>query len=466
MNRKKAEWLLRKARHWGVSFSRTRHAKIVGAASLALLLVCVFFLSQYHTVYQVTMDGHNLGLAASKAVVDEAVKQAMAQEGAARGTEIQMTNQLSTTPVRLYRPQTMAPGKLAEAIRENMQARIKAAAININGQKVTVVGSRTLAESVINRIKNDYIATGKNIVVEKSELAEKVEITEEFVLPESITSAEDAYLLLKQGTKEMKTHKVTNGESLWTIAPKYGLTVDDLIAANPTINPDRLQLGQVINLVVAKPYLTVITTERQTNKEAIKFATKVEYDKKMSSWESKVKQKGIPGEKEIVVRIVRQNGQEIERQVLSQKVLKEPTAQVVVRGTNTTVAARGTGRFVWPLPVAGQLTSVFGYRGREFHPAIDLATKTGTPVQAADSGTVVKAGWDGGYGYLVIVDHGNGVTTRYAHLSKIAVRPGQKVDKGNVIGYSGNSGRSTGPHLHFEIRQNGMPVNPLNFFRR
>jgi len=120
-----------------------------------------------------------------------------------------------------------------------------------------------------------------------------------------------------------------------------------------------------------------------------------------------------------------------------------------------------SGKFVWP--VSGVISQAF----RWYHKAIDIANKILPPVLAADSGKVIVAGWPDniGYGNRVLIDHGNGFQTLYAHLAKIYVKEGQTVKRGDQIGQMGSTGRSTGPHLHFEIRQNGNLVNPLDFLK-
>jgi murein DD-endopeptidase MepM/ murein hydrolase activator NlpD len=129
--------------------------------------------------------------------------------------------------------------------------------------------------------------------------------------------------------------------------------------------------------------------------------------------------------------------------------------------------AQGTGQLAWP--VSGVITSGFGWRehpifGRQiFHSGIDIGVDEGTPVHAADSGTVVYSGWMDGYGYAVVIDHGNGISTLCAHNSDLAVSEGQSVSKGTVIAYAGSTGNATGPHVHFEVRVNGDPVNPLGY---
>lgn len=124
----------------------------------------------------------------------------------------------------------------------------------------------------------------------------------------------------------------------------------------------------------------------------------------------------------------------------------------------------GSGAFIWP--VNGVITSPYGYRTHPifgttiYHSGIDIGVDYGTPVHAADSGVVVEAGWISGYGYAVVIDHGNGLSTLYGHNESLNVSSGQSVSQGQVIAYAGSTGNSTGPHVHFEVRSNGDPVDP------
>ncbi|HEY2372420.1 MAG TPA: peptidoglycan DD-metalloendopeptidase family protein [Gaiellaceae bacterium] len=123
--------------------------------------------------------------------------------------------------------------------------------------------------------------------------------------------------------------------------------------------------------------------------------------------------------------------------------------------------AGGNGTFQWP--VSGPITSPFGMRWGTLHPGIDIGVPTGTPIHAAGSGTVIWCGWMSGYGNLVMIDHHNGLATLYGHEERVAVACGQTVTTGEVIGYSGCTGFCTGPHVHFEVRANGTPVDPLGY---
>ena len=118
---------------------------------------------------------------------------------------------------------------------------------------------------------------------------------------------------------------------------------------------------------------------------------------------------------------------------------------------------------IWP--TAGYVSSPYGLRfgGSEFHQGVDIAAEIGTPIVATADGVVTAAGWNGGYGNMVDVDHGGGIVTRYGHASAVAVTVGQQVRRGQTIAYVGSTGRSTGPHLHYEVRVNGQPVNPAGY---
>lgn len=138
----------------------------------------------------------------------------------------------------------------------------------------------------------------------------------------------------------------------------------------------------------------------------------------------------------------------------------------IIRKLQSSGGYMGTGRFTWPCPGHTTITSEYGMRYHpilkvtKLHTGIDISAPIGSRVVAADSGEVIYTGYMGGYGNVVIVDHGGGISTLYAHLSSILVKEGTKVERGDTIARSGNTGWSTGPHLHFEVRKNGEPVNP------
>lgn len=151
-------------------------------------------------------------------------------------------------------------------------------------------------------------------------------------------------------------------------------------------------------------------------------------------------------------------------------LIQQKVAQAEARAkTNSrnSVIIRGTGMFAYPTdaptssPFGWRVHPILGYR--RFHSGQDFAASYGSTIRAADSGTVIFAGWYGGYGNAAIIDHGNGISTLYGHTSQLYVSEGQTVKRGQAIAAVGSTGLSTGPHLHFEVRKNGTPVDPMNY---
>lgn len=345
--------------------------------------------------------------------------------------------------------------------------KIKAWVVSVNGQAVVGLADLETAEAVIKEIKDGYVqklnAEGSSIL-EQINFNERVEVVERAWPADLVRNQEEAKRILVRGTDKLAYHTVQRGDSLWSIAETRNMKVEDLQKSNPEVNPETIQPGQKINVVVAAPYVNLRAREKFTRTENIPFETTEVQDAEIYPWESYYQVRGIYGKKEVTYLLERENLNVLDRRVVEEKVLSEPKKAIYHKGVKT-APKLGTGRF--QLPISGQLTSWFGWRGGEFHNGIDLAAPWGTPVQAADAGTVVRAEWYGDYGKFVVIDHGGGEhSTWYGHLSSLAVGAGDTVAQGQVIGYNGSTGRSTGPHVHFEIRYQGQAVNPLQYFPR
>ena len=202
--------------------------------------------------------------------------------------------------------------------------------------------------------------------------------------------------------------------------------------------------------------VSVITTDTEIpfSKETVKTSKQlVGYSKVTTEG-----QNGISRKTESVEML---NGEEISRTELSAEVIKEPVTEVTTVGTARSSAEKSAG-FISPLKKGSFTVSAYYGDGRG-HKGIDLAANKGTSIYAVSGGTVTYAGYDGDYGYSVIIDHGNGLKTRYAHASSLCVSKGQTVSQGEVIAYVGSTGYSTGNHLHFEVMVNGAHVNPASY---
>ena len=211
--------------------------------------------------------------------------------------------------------------------------------------------------------------------------------------------------------------------------------------------------------------LAVKTLSVATNSVEVPFETKNVKDSTKVRGYSKVTTKGENGITEKTEETVRINGEVTETKVLSSKVIKEQVTQVVTVGTaNNYTSATATAKaksagFICPLSSGSYKISAYYGDGRN-HQGVDLAANKGTPIFAVAEGTVTFAGWDGNYGYSIVIQHNSGIKTRYAHANALCVSVGATVSQGDMIATVGNTGRSTGNHLHFEVIVNGSRVNP------
>lgn len=253
-------------------------------------------------------------------------------------------------------------------------------------------------------------------------------------------------LIPERARLDVITHTVVPGDTLYGIAQEYKLKAETLVWANKALetNPDLLRLGQQVTILpVDGVYHTVAKNDTlEKIAKAYKSAPGAILDYPWNRLD--------PNNPSLQV------GQQV---IVPGGRKPEVVRRVeIYKGKVPAGASKGSGRFVWP--TAGYVSQGF----RPLHRAVDIARSRGTPVKAADSGYVVLAGWTNtGYGNHIVIDHGNGYQTLYGHLDRIFVRAGEVVPQGTVIGNMGSTGRSTGPHLHFEIRYRGIQKNPFSF---
>ena len=341
--------------------------------------------------------------------------------------------------------------------------KVKAIGIYVDGKKIGAVQDRKTAEKALKDVADKYTKQGDNIEVESVRFLEKVDIKTANTDLEDLHSEEEMVDLLCTSGEKETVHKVVAGDTLHSIAKKYDVWEDQLLADNKGINSKKLEVGSNIIVKQQAPVLTYEVVEKITYDKVIEH--KVEEQKSADIYEgmTETQQAGSDGLSEITARVTLQNGKKVEEEDLVTTVKEEPVTEVVLVGTKERPPTVGSGKYIWPLKDSFTQTSGFGSRWGRQHKGIDLAVSVGTTVYAADGGTVVEAQYSGSYGNVVMIDHQNGQETRYAHNSKLLVKKGDKVYQGQPIAKSGNTGRSTGPHVHFEIRFNGEPRNPLNY---
>lgn len=296
------------------------------------------------------------------------------------------------------------------------------------------------------------------------EFGETVEVVECYVPVYDVT---DLVVAIEQVTKEKETnviYEVKSGDTLSKIAKENNMTVDELVAINGSLNSANslIRIGDELNVVVPEPELSIVRQEQVYYEESYE-ADIIYVDN--DSWyttQTRTLQEPVAGFHKVAALFTYRNDEVIAKEQVKEEVVVEAVPKIVERGTITPPT------YIKPLS-GGRQSSGFGRRKQPtkgastYHKGVDWATPTGTTVVASSGGTVAKAGWGSGYGYVVYINHPDGRQTRYAHLSKVLVSVGQTVEQGQKIALSGNTGISSGPHVHFEMLINGTQVNPLNY---
>lgn len=296
------------------------------------------------------------------------------------------------------------------------------------------------------------------------DFADKVEIVEAYQLEEELTPIQEAVDAVCADQEVQTTYEVKSGDTLSEISLSTGIPLDKIIDLNENLENENsvIRAGEELIVTITEPGISVVRTEQ--NYYAEDYDEEIIYvpNDEWYTYQTKVLQQPSAGHREVVATVTYRNDREENREILMEDVELEAVAKIVERGTKIPPT------YMKPLS-GGRITSQFGPRkapkkgASTYHKGVDYATPTGTAVMASAAGTVVKAGWGSGYGYVVYIQHSDGRQTRYGHLSKVLVSPGQTVSQGQKIALSGNTGVSTGPHLHFEMLIGGVQVNPLKY---
>lgn len=260
-----------------------------------------------------------------------------------------------------------------------------------------------------------------------------------FVLafPAKVNAAELSIPAMSYGGGTFIGYTVQPGDNLYRIGSNYGFDAQTLACINDLDDPRQLSVGQKL-LIPTENELAYQTTGSETLEEVAELygLEPMEIALANDIWDIDALPAG---------------------------------ASLTIPGWNALQAMSNmssrSGGSLFTRPVEGIISSAYGYRHGEFHTGLDIAVVQGTEVKAAMAGTVVSAGWDGNYGYAVVIDHHNGYKTRYAHNSAVKVQAGQNVSRGQTVALSGSTGRSTGPHVHWEIIKDGITQNPMEYYR-
>ncbi|MBQ6707142.1 MAG: peptidoglycan DD-metalloendopeptidase family protein [Clostridia bacterium] len=442
------------------------------AAAAVLILTITYWTSATFGI-QVEYEGVDVGC-----ISDETTYRAAAAMARERVHTDDGSFEISDTPkmtVTLLRAESMLTTDLLcdEILRTKGDAIAEGSGLYVDGTLVGSMQSRSELETVLEEIKKSYCVEGQE---DRAEFIQKVELVDGLFLSDSVLSADKMKEKLTSEAVVKKEYTVQAGDTMSSIARKINMTLSELRSMNPSVKNDLIYPGNVLIVRRPQPFLRVKVVRTLRYTEEIPFGTEKEKDNTKYVTYEKVKVAGKKGSQNVVAEAVLIDGVEQSRSILSIEVTKQPVTKVVVVGTKKVVTSSGpivvgdgvsTGSMLWPVPICHNMS-----RGwRSGHYALDIAngpvTVNRKPFIAADGGTVVVAstGWNGGYGNMIRIRHANGLETLYAHCHSIRVVVGQKVTRGQIIGLVGNTGRSTGPHLHFEVWKNGRRVNPLLYVK-
>ena len=449
-SRQKSAQSAQKKRRWRI------HPVVFLGGGCVMAAVLLFF-STYTNGVTVTYDGKVLASLANQSEAEEARAELEAVSFTIDDSLIQYSSGL------LRRQDLVDKEDYEEVLSQEVGMVTSAYCLYVDGERIGATPYKGALEQLLEQIQ--LSATNEGTI--SVSFAENVDVKEEFVATDSLMNLGFlAETLYSTKTAEV-TYTVAKGDTWSEIAEDHGLTSKELEALNPGYNIDKLQIGEILTMSASVPYLTMTVVQQERYVDSVAFDVEYTDSPDIYVGDYKVTSAGEYGAADTVANVTYVNGEETERTVLSSVTLRQPVTEYRLQGTKPRPTWLPTGSFRWP--TTGRISSRFGGRsspggiGSTNHKGIDIAVPRGTPIYAADGGTVTYSGWMGGYGYLVQIDHGNGYVTRYGHNSSLTVSVGQKVYKGQQIARAGSTGNSTGNHCHFEVRYNGVAKNPLNY---
>lgn len=461
--RKRSIGFFGRARAW---FERKKTHPAAFLAVAGAVAVLAVFCSLYTFGTTVSYDGEVVASVSSRMAANAACENLEQVTSSTLGTTYNINeSMIQYSSGLLHRQDVVDENTFEEDLSDQIGLVTYAYALYVDGEMIGATPYQGALEELLKQLK-DGISDENTI---SCDFQENVEIKAEYVPADKVMNlGYIAEMLYSTKTAEV-TYTVADGDTWSQIAEKNGMTSSELLALNPGYDINKIAVGEVLTISTAVPYLTMTVVERESYVSAIPYDIAYTDTASLYKGDSKVTSAGVNGSADVVANVTYVNGEETKREILSSVTLTNPVTQQSLRGTKERPTWLPTGIFSWPC--SGNITSRFGYRNLSYsyastyHKGIDIANRSGTPIYAADGGTVTYAGWMSGYGYLVEIDHGNGYTTRYGHNSSLLVSVGQHVYKGQQIAKMGSTGNSTGTHCHFEVRYNDVPKNPLNYLR-
>jgi murein DD-endopeptidase MepM/ murein hydrolase activator NlpD len=479
--------VVQKIGQFPIKRNRMLMAKSFG--SLGLIAVITVGGNQYvnanmNEVYHVYVDGKEAGVVSNPQIVDD-YKLKKVKELEEKNPNVHMV--LNTEAITLSSEKSFKRESDDALALSHLDSMVTSHAVGVelvvDGKLIGVVKDKDQAEEILEQIKSKYLPkksknAGKVSIlssqstnelnagetqVEKAEFVQKVEMKQTTIDPNALMSPAQLVKKLQTGDVQPKKYKVVEGDCVSCIAQRFNISPQLIYNNNPSIvEADQLKLGQVLDLTLLEPTLSVRTVEKVVEQQEVQYDTEYKLDESLRAGIVRTISPGVNGMKKVTIELTKLNGLMENEQMLSEEMVIQPQTAVAIKGTKV-ILGEGTGKFSWPV-VSSSLSSGYGMRWGKFHKGVDLTGNRS--ILASDNGKVIYAGYKSDYGNHIIIDHLNGYETVYGHLSKIDVTVGSTVEKGEKIGVMGSTGDSTGTHLHFEVRRDGSPQNPLKYLNR
>lgn len=412
----------------------------------------------YKLGYEVILDGETIGQVTDEKTVYDAIASVKDDVKNYSGDA-----DYSKSPVFVRR--LVSEKKLSdkEDIREyllsSLDYMVSCYGIYIGENPVLALTSKDAADYVLDKYKT---AEAGEITDDTAvDFVEDVKVKKAFLHIGLLKTPEEAaeYLAGEQNSEE-REYTVQANDTLWKIANDHDLSVERLLALNSGIS-EKIKEGDKIKIEASVPLLSVRSVKNEEYTEEVPFEVEKINDPDIYENTTVVAKAGVKGSNKVLAKVTKINGVETERQVISTEAISLPEKQIEKVGTKKRPATTGSGTFI--KPTYGSLSSRYGSRWGRRHTGIDIAGSYGSSIKAADGGVVTYSGWMDGYGKYIVINHENGYQTAYGHCSSLVKNVGDRVYKGEEIAKMGNTGRSTGTHLHFEVKKDGVFQNPLGY---
>ena len=458
-----------------------RNLRLLPRMAMYILPVCALALGSMVFEYvinqpyalAVQVNGETVGYVANEDVFDTAREDVMERISYAGSDKTELTIEPSYTIGVAHH--MLDENEMADAIIQSAGDQIgEGTALYLDGELTAVCSDGdALRAYFTSRLEPYEVPDDPNVSVGFNK---QVTLEDGLYFKDSLQDYADVEKALSDVKQAQKVYTVKTGDTLWDIAHKNDLTFRELCALNtnfkgePLNEKSNIREGDELIVTKEEAALEVRITRIETREEEVAFAIETTKSNEYTKGTTKVLQEGQNGLRRVTFQNVYDtNNVLVEQTILSTEVIKEPVNKKVVQGTkkvkSSTKFITGSGQFIWPVPNYRYCSRWYGGR----HRGVDICAPAGTPIYASAGGTVTKAGYNKagagtGYGYSVIINHGGGYSSVYAHCLSLTVSAGQTVKQGQLIGYLGSTGRSTGNHCHFEIRLNGSYIPPQNVF--